>query len=163
MLPILLYITGFFWLLAILEAAVLPFWTGDFILVLLFIWSLYVAVVRERKKLPIFNLWYPLLFGLGMTSFLFFSRWILLPYAVAGLLLTMLILKKSKWIFRFKEGVSSYLVIFTAFVVTLIFVRLYIIGYSLGIELWIRFFITFVFGLVVWTYFTAAAKRGKIR
>lgn len=127
------------------------------------IWGLYVTAVRERVRLSIFNLWYPLLFGLGMASFLFFSYWILLPYAAAGILLTALILRKSKWIFRFREGFFSYLAVFAVFAAALIFVRFFAAKCSFGVELWIRFFITFVLGLAVWMYFAAAAKRGKIR
>jgi len=163
MFPILLFVTTLFWLTAILQASILPFWIGDFIFLLLFIWSLYIREEKDKIRMPIVSLWIPSALGMGMASFLFYSNWVLLPYLITNILFTALISKRSKWIFRWKEGFMSFLFIFIVFVLAVVGVRLYVTGYILTIDFGIRFLTTFIAGCFVWTYFVAKSKRNKIR
>ncbi|MFH1182666.1 MAG: hypothetical protein V1690_00185 [Candidatus Moraniibacteriota bacterium] len=163
MLPTLIYATLSFWLLTLMQAAVIPFWLGDFVFLAIFVWSLYVAKYRQGMGFPIWGYWIPLVFGLGMASFLFFSLWALLPYIIGASMLTYLLTSRSKWIFRWKEGFGSILVIFLAYAIIIILIRREVMQYIVTIDFLIRFLITFVLGLIVWGYMVRNAKRGKIR
>lgn len=163
MFPILLYITGLFWLASILQISLFPFWAGDLIFLLLFIWGLYFSRSIEKSRYKIWAFWLPPIFGLGMASFIFNTNWELLPYLLTAIILTTLMIRKSKWIFRFKEGLFYCLFIFLSFSLSVIFLRSVILDYKITADFYVRFIITFVLGFSVWVYFLSSVKQGKIR
>jgi len=163
MLPTLFYTTVIFWLVSVLQAALIPFWLGDFVFLAIFIWTLYFARFRERMRLPIWNFWVPLIIGLGLTGFLFYSYWVLAPYLLSIILFSAILTQRSKWVFRWKEGSAALTLVFVIFVLTVLFIRREVMQYALTSDFGARFLITFILGTGVWVYFVSAAKRGKIR
>lgn len=158
-----LLITFLFWLLAILQTAVLSYWAPDLICVLIFSWSIYLVSRKEKIKISFWNIWFPAVFGLGMASFTFFSNWILLLYFTMLLLLSAFILKKSQWVLRWKEGFFSCAFILFIFFWSTILVKTQIFNYSITIDFIIRFILTSSICLSIWAYFVVVSKRGKIR
>ena len=163
MFQILLYIAGLFWLASVLQISLLPFWAGDLIFLLLFIWGMYFSRSIEKSRLKIWAFWLPPIFGLGMASFVFTTLWILLPYALVAIILTTLMVRKNKRIFRLKEGFIYCLIIFSVFSLAVVFVRLFIMQYAVTVDFYVRLAITFLLSFGVWVYFLTSGKQGKIR
>lgn len=163
MLPILLYTTVFFWLIAMLQASLAPFRLADLLYVGLFAWSLYFVKNIEKYRFNSWTYWIPPIFGLGIASFLFFSPWIILPYLVAASVLIFLIVRKNKWMFRFKEGMFYCLIVFLFFLLAVSIIRIKIIDYPLNFDFYLRYFITFILSFGVWAYFMVTSRGMKIR
>lgn len=163
MLPILFYATLTFWFLILLQAAVIPFWMGDLVFMAILFFYLYLAKYRQNKDFPVWGFWIPLIFGLGMASYLFFSLWSVLPYLIGTLMLTYLMTIRRKWIFRWKEGFGSILAVFLVYgVVTFLIIR-NVMQYAITTGLFTRLIITFIVTLIFWGYFAREAGKGKIR
>jgi hypothetical protein len=163
MLPILIYTTLLFWISSIIQVSLLPFWLGDLVFLVLFAWGLFFIDNTEKYRLGIWLFWIPPILGLGMVSFLFYSFWALVPYLLTVIVLTTLIIRKKKWVFRFKEGSSYSAIVFFVYAVSTILIRTKIINYALVTDYYLRFFITFVLSLGIWVYFVMAGRRVKIR
>jgi hypothetical protein len=123
MLITLIYTTLSFWLLTLIQASIIPFWLGDFVFLAIFVWWLYVARYRIRSQFPFWGFWIPLVFGLGFASFLFFSFWAIIPYIIGAASLNWLMFFRSKWIFRWKEGFGSILIIFLLYAAAVLIIR----------------------------------------
>jgi hypothetical protein len=163
MLPILLYTTLFFWLASLAEVSLLSYWAGDPVFIVLFAWSLYYIGNIEKHRLQIWALWLPPIFGLGMSSFLFFSYWMLVPYLAVFLFLTYLILRRAKWIFRLKEGSWYCFLTFAIFGVVNGLIHTKIFNYSLFIDFYLKLAISFLICSAAWSYFVAKGRGEKIR
>jgi len=163
MLPILLYTTLLFWLASLAEVALLPYWAGDLVFIVLFVWSLYFIGKIEKHRLKIWGLWFPPIFGLGISSFLFFSYWMLVPYIIVLVLFTFLILRRAKWVFRLKEGALYCLLIFTIFLAAEWLIRTKIFNYNPNFAFYLKLIISFVISWVAWWYFLLKGREEKIR
>jgi len=163
MLPILLYTTLFFWIGSLLEISLLPYWAGDLVFIVLFIWSLFFVANLGHHRLKIWTLWFPPIFGLGMSSFLFFSYWMLVPYLIVLAYFTFIILRRAKWIFRLKEGVWYCLLLFIIFLAAEGAIRSRIFNYNLSFDFYLKFAISFLVGMAAWSYFMLHGRGEKIR
>jgi len=163
MFPILLYTTLFFWLASLIQISLLPYWAGDWVFIVLFVWSLYFIGNIERHRLKIWALWFPPIFGLGIGSFLFFSFWMLVPYALVLAFLTFLILRRAKWIFRIREGGLYCLLAFAIFIAVEALVRSKVFDYSLTFDFYLKFIISFIISWAAWSYFMLKGRGEKIR
>jgi len=163
MLPILLYTTLIFWLASLAEVSLLPYWAGDLVFVVLFVWSLFFIGNIEKYRWKIWVLWVPPIFGLGMSSFLFFSYWLLAPYILILASLTYLILRRAKWIFRLREGAFYCLIVFAIFLAAEVLVRARIFNYALTADFYFKYATSFLVGLVAWPYFMLRGRGEKIR
>jgi len=163
MLPILLYTTVFFWLASLIQISLLPYWAGDLLFIILFVWSLYFIANIERHRLKIWYLWLPPIFGSGLSSFLFFSYWMLVPHLIVLAFLTFLILRRAKWIFRIREGMLYCLLTFVIFIAAEILIRSKIFDYSLTFDFYLRLIISFIISLAAWAYFILRGRGEKIR
>lgn len=160
---ILLYSTLSFWFLTILQASVVPFWLVDLNYVAIIIWGLYYVKNRQWHNYPIWGYWIPVIFGLGMASFLFYSYWAVLPYIIGTTMISFLIARRNQWLFRFKEGLISITALFVAYLLVTVLIRSQVMQYVVTVDFFTRTFISFVLALVFWVYFLKQAERLKIR
>ena len=163
MLITLIYTTLSFWLLTLIQASIIPFWLGDFVFIAIFVWWLYVARYRIRSQFPFWGFWIPLVFGLGFASFLFFSFWAIIPYIIGAASLNWLMFFRSKWIFRWKEGFGSILIIFLLYAAAVLIIRSIFMQYIVTIDFLLRFALTFIVGFLIWGYMVAKEGERKIR
>lgn len=162
MLPIFIYTTVFFWVISLLQISLIPFWAGDYVFILLFVWSLFIAQ-RFEKIRSVWILWAPPMIGLGMASFIFLTLSMLLPYLITLVILTLILTKKIKWIFRFKEGFSYCVLLLFTYFVSVVLVRSEFMNYQLNVELLIRFILTFILTIAIWAYFSVRSMKVRIR
>ena len=161
--PILLYTTLLFWTVTLLQAAMVPFWLGDLVFIMIFIWWLYFAYSIEKFRYKVWNFWIPPVIGIGVSSFLFNRFRSILPYFLVMSFLTYLITRKIKWIFRYKEGIFYCFVAFFIYFISVAFVLSYIMKYSVSMDFYSRTAVTMIVLLIVWTSFAFRGKQGKIR
>ncbi len=163
MFPILLLATLLFWIIPILQTSLFPWWSGDGLLILIFIWSFYV--LRKSSELR-FSFWHfisPFVLGLGFSKFVFFSPYYLFPYVVFVVAMTYLLFAKRKWAFRPKEGLIFILFAFIVYTLSYIAIKTLILGYSLDYHFWIKISITYFSSVIIWALFMLRGGRGKIR
>jgi len=160
---ILLYSTLSFWFLTILQASVIPFWLVDLNYLAIVIWGLYYAKNRQGYNYPLWGFWVPVIFGLGLASFLFFSFWVILPYLIGTAMISLLIERRNQWLFRFKEGLISITVIFTVYLLVTVLIRGQVMQYVVTIDFFTRTLITFTLAMGFWVHFLKQAGRGRIR
>lgn len=161
--PILLYITIIFWLLSIAQISLVPYWAGDLVFVFMFAWGLFLGQAYDRTKGNLWRFWLPPLIGLGAASFIFYSYYVVLPYLVAILIIYYLLSRKHKWIFRFKEGFTYFLLVIVLYFASVLLVRVEILKYSVPIDLYIRILISAALAFVIWFNFALNSTRGRIR
>jgi len=107
--------------------------------------------------------WLPFFVGFGMASPLFFSFYFVLPYFLVVALFSWLLIQKSQWIYRYKEGFLSFLGIYGVYLIAVVVMRVWIWNYEITASFWSRFAITFGMEMMVWLYLMNRRVRGKIR
>lgn len=160
---ILFYSTLSLWFLTILQASVIPFWLVDLNYLAIVIWGLYYAKNRQWNNYPFWGFWLPIIFGLGLTSFLFYSYWVVLPYIIGTIMISFLIERRNQWLFRFKEGLISIAVIFMVYLLAMVLIRAQVMQYVVTIDFFTRTLITFILAMSFWVYFLKQVGRGRIR
>jgi len=167
MLSTLIIFSILFWLVPLMQAAVAPWWAGDWILLLTFFWGFYFLrkIEREGRKKDLWSFFLPFAIGTGMASFLFHSWLFYSPYFLFVGILAYLVFLKGKWAGRPREGT---LYVFLAVVSFFFFqgiIRTFLIKSVLDYQFLVKALISSIFCWLIWAgfFYTERKEKEKIR
>lgn len=147
----------------LIKNTLFPLWLGDPVFVVVYFWSLFYFINKEKYKFEFWIFWIPIALGFRLANFTLSSKWIALSYVILALLLLALITFRSKWVFRFKEGFFAFLAIFLAFMVFQFSAKKFFLGYDLKLLQAVSFSVTFLEGFAIWFWLVKKENIGKIR
>jgi len=163
MFPILLFVTLLFWTSVLLQNSLSALFLPDFVLVLIFVWSLYVLSKGDNVRVDLGSFVLPFVIGIGLASFSFYSVFFIVPYLAFLASNIYLIFVKKKWAFRPKESFLFHLFSFLIFVLFYVVIKKLIIGYDISSAFWIKTFSTYSVCILFWGVFMIRKGGGKIR